>query len=54
MGAYKQNPRYNQVQTRLTDEDYDSVRNFAKIHKVSHAKAAEVLIVAALKLMGVK
>lgn len=54
MGAKRDYPRYNHVQTRLHDTDYDAMREFARIHRISHSKAAEVLIVAALKLMGVK
>lgn len=54
MGAKRDYPRYNHVQTRLHDADYDAMREFANNHNISHAKASEVLIVAALKLLGVK
>ena len=54
MGARREYPRYNHVQTRLHDADYDAMRRFAKANGVSHAKASEVLIVAALKLLGVR
>lgn len=54
MGAKRDYPRYNHVQTIMADADYDAMREFAKTHSISHSKAAEVLIVAALKLLGVK
>lgn len=54
MGAKRDYPRYNHVQTRLSDADYDAMREFARPHRISHSKAAEQLIVHAIKLLGVK
>lgn len=54
MGAKRDYPRYNHVQTRLHDTDYDAMREFAKTRRISHSKAAEQLIVHAIKLLGVK
>ena len=51
MGAYKENPRYNQVQTRLCDYDYEFLQAFANSNKVSIAKAASVIIEAGIKMM---
>ena len=54
MGSKRDYPRYNHVQTRLSDDDCDAMRAFSRAHNISHAKAAESLIVHAIKLLGVK
>lgn len=50
MGAYKQNPRYNHIQTRVSDGDFEYLQDFAKSNGVSIAKAASVLIASGVKL----
>lgn len=52
MWPTKPKPRYNHVQTRLADDTYDALRQYATKNKVNYCKAAEVLIAAALKITG--
>lgn len=47
-------PRYNHIQTRLNDEDYDALRRFAHENDTSYCDAARALIVTALHLVGVR
>ena len=51
MGAYKENPRYNQVQTRLCDDDYAFLKKLSRSMNASKAKVKASLISAGIKML---
>ena len=52
-GRYRENPRYNHVQTRLTDSDYAALQQMSAKFGTSPCKTASALIKQSLKVVAV-